>query len=145
VPALDGATVRGRRLTIRFVLGLSPVVWNRLLGAIVVLALASQGLTLLIAGHSAYLWVQGLEAIAASVGLLVAGLRYLRHDPRLSRWPPLLPLAAIALSGGVKDIYVAVAAPTPLWLIVILLGAVGWLVVESIVILRAEARSRLHP
>ena len=123
-------------------LGLSPVVWNRLLGAIVVLALVSQGLTLLIAGHSAYLWVQGLEAIAASVGLLVAGLRYLRHDPRASRWPPFLPLAAIALSGGVKDIYVAVAAPTPIWLIVILLGAVGWLGVESWAILRAEARSR---
>ena len=118
---------------------------SRLLGAIVVLALVSQGLTLLIAGHSAYLWVQGLQAIAGSVGLLVAGLRYLHHDPRASRWPPLLPLAAIALSGGVKDIYVAVAAPTPLWLIVVLVGAVVWLILESWAILRAEARSRFHP
>ena len=119
--------------------------WSRLLGVVVVLALVSQALTLLIAGHLAYLWVQGLQAIAASFVLLIVGLRYLRHDPRASRWPPFLPLAAIAMSGGVKDIYVAVGAPTPLWLILILLGAVVWLILESWVILRAEARSRHHP
>jgi len=120
-------------------------VWNRLLGVVVVLALVSQALTLLIVGHSSYLWVQGLQAIAASLVLLVFGLRYRRHDPRASRWPPFLPLAAIALAGGVKDIYVAVGAPTPIWLIVILLGAVVWLSLESWAILRAEARSRTHP
>lgn len=119
--------------------------WSRLLGTIVVLALVSQALTLLIVGHTAYLWVQGLQAIVASFGLLVAGLRYLHHDPRASRWPPLLPLAVIALSGGVKDIYVAVAAPTPVWLIVILLGAVGWLIVESWTIWRDKGPSRIPP
>src|SRR5688572_15302336 len=110
---------------------LESLMWSRLLGVVVALALVSQVLTLLIAGHSAYLWVQGLQAIAGSFVLLIVGLRYRRHDPRANRWPPFLPLAAIALSGGVKDIYVAVGSPTPWWLIVVLLGAVVWFILES--------------
>ena len=99
---------------------------KHLLGAIVALALLSQAATLIIAGHRPYLWVQGLQAIAASIPLLIFGLRNIGRDVPIPLWPPLLPLAAIALTGGVKDIYVATDAPTPLWLIVLLLTAVLW-------------------
>ena len=112
--------------------------WTGVLWGIVILALASQVLTLLIAGHVAYLWVQGVQAIATSVGLLISGVRFLRRDPRASAFPPLLPLAGVALTGGVKDIYVAVGAPTPPWLILALLLAVGWFLVVSLIIWRRE-------
>lgn len=112
--------------------------WTGVLWGIVILALASQVLTLLIAGHAAYLWVQGVQAIATSVGLLIFGLRFLRRDPRASAFPPLLPLAAVAMTGGVKDIYVAVGAATPPWLILVFLVAVGWFFAVSWVIWRRE-------
>ena len=96
-----------------------------MLGTVMVLAVVSQVVTLLVAGPVAYLWVQGIQALVAGVALLVVGLRYRRRAPRALRWPPLLPLSAIAVTGGAKDLYVAVDAPTPIWLIVLLFAAVG--------------------
>ncbi|HYN07013.1 MAG TPA: hypothetical protein VES67_06460 [Vicinamibacterales bacterium] len=113
--------------------------------AILILALASQVLTLLLAGHAAYLWVQGSQALVAGVALLVVGLRYRRRDPRGSRWPPLLPLAGIALAGGAKDLCVALDAPTPIWLVVLLLGAVASFLWTSWRIWRDESRSPITP
>ena len=104
---------------------------KQLLGAIVALALLSQAATLIIAGLRPYLWVQGLQAIAASIPLLIFGLRNRHRDVPIPLWPPLLPLAAIALTGGVKDLYVATDAPTPTWLIVLLLTAVLWFIAVS--------------
>jgi hypothetical protein len=108
--------------------------------AIVVLALLLQPLALFVRGHRAYLWVQSIEALVAAALLSVYGLRYRTHDPRASRWPPLLPLAAVALFGAIKNFYVIGSPETPLWAVVCLLASVGWFAVESFLIWRVKAQ-----
>ena len=112
---------------------------------IVILALLLQPVALLLWGHVAYLWVQSIEALIAAVLLAIYGIRYWTHDPRGSRWPPLLPLAAIALFGAIKNLYVIARPETPVWAVVCLLASVGWFVVESISVWRAEKIRRLTP
>jgi hypothetical protein len=109
---------------------------------LVVVAVVVQVLALARYGHTAYLWVQGGEAVVAVFPLLGYGLAYRRHDPRTSRWPPLLPLAAIAGSGAVKDFYVAAGAETPVGVIGLLLASVGWFLVSSWWIWQAEGREK---
>ena len=109
---------------------------------LIVVAVASQVLTLVCYGHAAYLWVQGGEAAIAALALLGYGIAYRRHDPRASRWPPLLPLAAIAGTGAVKDFCVAVGAETPVAVTVLLLASVGWFLVSSWRIWQAEGREK---
>jgi hypothetical protein len=72
--------------------------------------------------------------------LLAWGLRFRRQDPRVSRWPPLLPLAAIAAAGAPKDFCVASVRETPVWLGALLLASVGWFLVSSWLMWRAEGR-----
>ena len=72
--------------------------------------------------------------------LLAYGLRFRRHDPRVSRWPPLLPLAAIAAAGAPKDFCVASGRETPVWLTALLLASVGWFLVSSWLIWREFRR-----
>jgi hypothetical protein len=115
---------------------LARVAWT-----LIFVALVSQALAWLVFGHAAYLWVQGAEALIASVALAAFGARYWRQDTRESRWPPLLPLAAIAATGGVKDFRVALGASTPAWLVALLLTAVVWFVGASWMIWRTENRS----
>jgi hypothetical protein len=112
------------------------------LWGLVVVAIVGQVLALVSYGHAAYLWVQGGEAAAAALPLLGYGIAYRRHDPRPSRWPPLLPLAAIAGSGAVKDFYVAAGAETPVGVIGLLLASVGWFLVSSRRIWQAEGREQ---
>ena len=112
---------------------------------LIVVAVASQVLTLVCYGHAAYLWVQGGEAAIAALALLGYGIAYRRHDPRASRWPPLLPLAAIAGTGAVKDFCVAAEAKTPVWVAGLLLASVGWFLVSSWWIWRAEGREKGGP
>ena len=109
---------------------------------LIVVALAAQVLALAYYGHAAYLWVQGGEAVVAVFPLLGYGLAYRRDDPRTSRWPPLLPLAAIAGTGAVKDFCVAAGAETPLAVAVPLLASVGWFLLSSWRIWRSEAREK---
>lgn len=106
--------------------------------ALVVAAVASQVIALVVWGPHIYLWVQGLEALVAAVALTAFAIRYRIRDPRASRWPALLPLAALAASGGVKDLLVALDRPTPIWLVVILFGGVIWFALSSWFIWRAE-------
>ena len=109
---------------------------------LIVVALAAQVLALACYGHAAYLWVQGGEAVVAVFPLLGYGLAYRGHDPRTSRWPPLLPLAAIAGSGAVKDFYVAAGAETPVGVIGLLLASVGWFLVSSWRVWQVEGLER---
>jgi len=109
---------------------------------LIVVVLAAQVLALACYGHTAYLWVQGGEAVVAVFPLLGYGLAYRRHDPRASRWPPLLPLAAIAGSGAVKDLYIAAGAETPVGVIGLLLASVGWFLVSSWRVWQVEGRER---
>ena len=114
----------------------------RFLGAVIGLALAAQVAALLLWGHATYLWVQTFEAAAAAIALLVYGRRLRERDSRLSRWPPLFPLAAIAASGAVKNLFVLTQPTTPIWVAVALLSAVAWFLISSVVIWRAERRTR---
>ena len=114
--------------------------------ALLIGALVSQLAALLLWGHSVYLWVQSIEAIVAAGVLTVYAARYRTRDPRPSRWPPLLPLAAIALFGAIKNFYVIAMPETPAWLVVCLLTCVGWFLVSSVAVWRAESRrTRLTP
>jgi hypothetical protein len=106
---------------------------------LIVVALAAQVLALACCGHAAYLWVQGGEAVVAVFPLLGYGLAYRCHDPRTS---PLLPLAAIAGSGAIKDFYVAAGAETPVGVIGLLLASVGWFLVSSWWVWQDEGRER---
>lgn len=109
---------------------------------LVVAALASMALAFTIGGFPLYVLVQGIEAAIAGVILLVYGARFRRHDPRESKWPPLLPLAAIALTGAAKNFFVARTpdeVAVPWWLAAPLLAAVGWFVVASIRMLKRRA------
>ena len=103
-----------------------------------ILALVLQPVALFLWGHRTYLWVQTVEALIAAVLLTIQGIRYRAHEPRASRWPPLLPLAAIALFGAIKNLYVIGRPETPVWAVVCLLASVGWFVAESIAGWRAE-------
>jgi hypothetical protein len=107
-----------------------------------IVAVASQVLVLACYGHAAYLWVQGGEAAAAVLPLLGYGIAYSRRDPRASRWPPLLPLAAIAGTGAAKDFCVAAGSETPVAIVVLLLASVGWFLVSSWRIWQGEGREK---
>jgi len=113
----------------------------RVIWLFIAVGIAAQVLALVLWGHAPYLWVQGAEAAVAAVMLLACGLRFRRHDPRISRWPPLLPLAAIAAAGAPKDFCVASGRETPVWLAALLLASVGWFLVSSWLIWRAEGRA----
>ena len=119
---------------------LARVIWL-LIGVGVV----SQVLALVFWGHATYLWVQGIEAAAAAMVLLACGVCFRRHDPRASRWPPLLALGAIAGFGSAKDLCVATASDTPAWLVALLLTSVAWFLISSIMIWRVEGRARTAP
>jgi hypothetical protein len=112
---------------------------------ILILALVAQVAALIFWGHSVYLWVQSIEAIVAAVILTMFAFRYRTHDPLTSRWPPLLPLAAIALFGAIKNFYVIARPETPAWIVVCLLASVGWFVLASLAVWRAAARRTLTP
>lgn len=98
-------------------------------------------LSLLLGGFIVYQWVLASVATATSVALFVIYLRNYRVDRRKSKWPPLLPLAVIAASGGAKSFYVATGKDTPLLVIVILLVAVLWFTFSSWRIWRANRRA----
>lgn len=108
--------------------------------ALLIVALVSQVAALVFWDHSVYLWVQSIEALVAAALLTTYAVRYRTHDPRASKWPPLLPLAAIALFGSVKNAYVIARPETPAWIVVCLLTSVGWFVISSIVVWKAERR-----
>jgi hypothetical protein len=116
----------------------SRVVWSLIAGGI-----AAQVVALVVSGHTTYLWVQGAEASAATVLLLAFGLQFRRHDPRASRWPPLLPLAAIAATGAAKDFCVASGVDTPAWLAALLLASVVWFLIASWLMWRAERHAEV--
>ena len=97
-------------------------------------------LTLLFGGFIAYQWLLACEATVTALVLLVFFVRYYHHDPRKSKWPPLLPLAIIFASGAAKSFYVATAKDTPLFVIVVLLASVVWFAVSSWTTLRAARR-----
>ena len=112
--------------------------------ALVIAALVTQVAALIFGGHTTYLWVQGSEAILASPILAAYAMSDLR--PNLQpKWPPLLPLAAIALAGGIKDLQVASGAHTSPWVVVALLAAVAWFLIASIVCWRRRPGRRLTP
>jgi len=113
---------------------------QRIVPTLMVGAVASLLLSLLLGGFVVYQWVLASEATAASLVLLAFSLRYSRRDPRKTKWPPLLPLAVIAASGGAKSFYVATDRDTPLLVIVILLAGVIWFIVSSWRIWRAGRR-----
>jgi hypothetical protein len=105
---------------------------------LLVLALVAQVLALIFWSHAAYLWVQGIEAVVAAVLLTIYAVRFRTHDSRASKWPPLLPLASIAAAGGIKDFYVVLRPETPIWVAVWLLASVGWFLIASLAVWRAE-------
>ena len=113
---------------------------KRIVPTLMVAGVASLLLSLWLGGFIVYQWVLASEATATSVVLLAFYLRYYRFDRRKSKWPPLLPLAVIAASGGAKSFYVATGKDTPLLVIVILLAAVLWFILSSWRILRAGRR-----
>jgi hypothetical protein len=115
---------------------------SRFLLAIIGLALAAQPAALLLWGHATYLWIQTFEAAGAAVALLLYGVRLRRRDSRLSRWPPLFPLAAIAAAGATKNLFVLTQPTTPIWVAVVLLSAVAWFLISSLAIWRAQGRTR---
>jgi hypothetical protein len=110
------------------------------LSIIVGLALAAQVVALVFRGFSDYLRVQGVEAAVASVLFLVFGIRFRANDKRMSRWPPLLPLAAIAAFGAVKNLYVVTQPHTPFWVSILLLASLAWFLIASAIIWRNEGR-----
>ena len=113
---------------------------QRIVPTLLVAGVVSLLLSLWLGGFVVYQWVLASEATAASVALFAFCIRYYRRDPRKSRWPPLLPLAFIAASGGAKSFYVATGKDTPLPVIVILLVAVFWFAVSSWKLLAREKR-----
>ena len=116
----------------------SRVVWS-----LIAAGIAAQVVALVVWGHTIYLWVQGAAASAAAVLLLAFGLRFRRDDPRTSRWPPLVPLAAIAVIGAAKDFCVASGVDTPAWLAALLLASVVWFLIASSLMWRAERQAEV--
>ena len=116
---------------------------SRIVWSLIAVGIAAQVVALVVWGHTTYLCVQGAEASAAAVLLLVFGLRFRRHDPRASRWPPLLPLAAIAATGAAKDFCVASDVDTPAWLAALLLASVVWFLIASWLMWRAERQAKV--
>jgi hypothetical protein len=115
---------------------------SRFVWVLIALAIAAQIVALVVWGHTTYLWVQGTAAAVAAVLFLAFGLWFRRHDPRASRWPPLLPLAAIAATGGTKDFWVASGADTPAWLVAGLLASVAWFLIDSWLLWRDERQAQ---
>ena len=116
----------------------SRVVWS-----LIAVGISAQVVALVVWGHTTYLWVQGAAASAAAVLLLAFGLRFRRHDSRADRWPPLLPLAAIAATGAAKDFCVASGVDTPVWLVAMLLASVVWFLIVSWLLWRAESQAEV--
>ena len=115
------------------------------LSAALIIGVAAQLIALVVWGHSVYLWVQSIEALAAALVLAIFAVRFRTHDPRESRWPPLLALAAVAFFGAVKNFYVLARPETPAWVVVALLASVGWFLIRSIVVWRREGSKGLTP
>jgi len=116
---------------------------SRVVRSLIAVGIAAQVVALVVWGHTTYLWVQGAEASAAAVLFLAFGLRFRRHDPRASPWPPLLPLAAIAATGAAKDFCVASGVDTPAWLAALLLASVVWFLIASWLLWRAERQAEV--
>jgi hypothetical protein len=110
---------------------------------LIAVAIAAQVVALIVWGHTAYLWVQAVAAFSAALLFLAFPLRFHRHGPRASRWPPLLPLAAIAATGAAKDVCVACEVDTPTWLIAMLLASVAWFLIASWLLWRAESQAKV--
>jgi len=106
-------------------------------------ALSAQVVALVLVGHSAYLWVQAIEAAFAAVLLVVWRARARAQAPRALRWPPLAPLASIAAAGAVKNFYVVTRSRTPVWVAAWLLLSVAWFLLASVFIWRARRRPQL--
>jgi hypothetical protein len=117
-------------------------VLSRFVWVLIAVAIAAQIVALVVWGHTTYLWVQGAAAAVAAVLFLAFGLWFRRHDPRASRWPPLLPLAAIAATGATKDFCVASGADTPTWLVALLLASVAWFLIASWLLWRDERQAQ---
>lgn len=115
---------------------------ERIVPTLMVAGVASLLLSLMFGGFSVYQWVLASEATATTLVLFAFWLRRYRSESRKSSWPPLLPLAVIGASGGAKSFYVATGKDTPLLVIVVLLAAVFWFILESWRVLRA--RQRVH-
>jgi len=105
-----------------------------------VAGVASLLLSLLLGGFIVYQWVLACDATLTSLVLFASYVRHYHHDPRTSKWPPLLPLSVIGASGGAKSFFVATGKDTPLLVVVILLGAVAWFSISSWKIWKAERR-----
>jgi hypothetical protein len=103
-------------------------------------ALSAQVVALIVWGHSAYLWIQGIEAAFAAVLLVLWRVRFRAHAPRASRWPPLAPLASIAAAGAVKNFCVVTRPKTPVWVTAWFLLSVAWFLIASAFIWRVRAR-----
>jgi hypothetical protein len=116
---------------------------SRIVWSLIAVGIAAQVVALGVWGHTTYLCIQGAEASAAAVLLFVFGLRFRRHDLRASRWPPLLPLAAIAVTGAAKDFCVASGVDTPAWLAALLLASVVWFLIASWLMWRAERQAEV--
>lgn len=112
----------------------------RIVPTLMVLGVVSLLLSLLLGGFIVYQWVLAFEVTAASVAMLVYYFLNFRSDKLRSKWPPLLPMAIIGLSGGAKSFFVATGADTPTIVVVILLIAVAWFAVASFKIVNANRR-----
>ena len=95
-------------------------------------------LSLIFGGFLVYQWVLASEATAASLAMLVYYLLHINDDRRKSKWPPLLPMAIIGLSGGAKSFFVATGADTPIFVVIVLLVAVAWFTIASLQIVKAK-------
>lgn len=122
---------------------MEKVDWReRVIPTLMVAGVISLVLSLIVGGFIVYQWVLAFEATAASIAILVYYLIHLRSDKLKSRWPPLLPMSIIGLSGGAKSFYVATGADTPLLVVVILFIGVAWFVVGSLKVMNANRRLR---
>ncbi len=119
-----------------------PGLRERLVPTLMVVGVIILVLSLILGGFIVYQWVLAFEATSASIAILIYYFVNFRNDNRKLKWPPLLPLSIIALSGGAKSFFVATGAETPVLVVVVLLVAVVWFVVLSLRIMNANRRFR---
>lgn len=120
---------------------MSRIDWKeRIVPTLMVAGVVSLVLSLVLGGFIVYQWVLAIEATAASIAMLVYYFLHFRHAPRKLKWPPLLPMSLIGLSGGAKSFYVATGADTPMFVVIILFIAVGWFTLASLQTLKAKRR-----
>lgn len=112
----------------------------RIVPTLMVAGVVSLLLSLIFGGFIVYQWVLAVEATAASIAMLVYYFVHFRHAPGKLKWPPLLPMALIGLSGGAKSFYVATGADTPMFVVIILFIGVGWFTLASLQILKEKRR-----